>query len=227
MSSALDLVSSDTRRELLQHIKRRGSLSVDEAMEALGMARTTVREHFLQLKEKGLVEQSAERKGRGRPQHRYSMSRRAKVLFPSRDGELMGELIRFLREEEAEDLVETFFETYWEARTEAVKERVRGADTLDEQLEVLREILEAEGFMPNVSRSEDRVTVRECNCPFPESVKQTDAPCRLEEQFYEEIFEAALDRVTYIPEGSAACTYRIDVDDIEVNSGEVQAGDDA
>lgn len=44
---ALDLVSSDTRRELLQFVKRRGSLSLDEAMEALDMARTTVREHLL------------------------------------------------------------------------------------------------------------------------------------------------------------------------------------
>ena len=212
MADALDLVSSDTRRELLQIIKRRGSLSVDEAMEALDMARTTVREHLLQLKEKGLVEQSVEREGRGRPRHRYAMSRRAKMLFPSRDGELMGELIQYLRDQGAEDLVETFFETYWDARTAAVKDELQEADTLDDQLTVLRQILEAEGFMPDVHREEGQVTVRECNCPFPESVKHTDAPCRLEEQFYETLFETALDRISYIPDGSAACTYEIEVD---------------
>ncbi len=212
MADALDLVSSDTRRELLQIIKRRGSLSVDQAMEALDMARTTVREHLLQLKEKGLVEQSAEREGRGRPRHRYAMSRRAKVLFPSRDGELMGELIQHLRAEGAEALIEDFFETYWDSRTAAVKSKLQDADSLDDQLSVLRNILEAEGFMPNVHRAEGRITVRECNCPFPESVKQTDAPCRLEEKFYETLFEAALERVSYIPDGSAACTYEIEVD---------------
>jgi predicted ArsR family transcriptional regulator len=212
MADALDLVSSDTRRELLQIIKRRGSLSVDEAMEALDMARTTVREHLLQLKEKGLVEQSAEREGRGRPRHRYAMTRRAKVLFPSRDGELMGELIQYLRDEGAEDLVEAFFETYWKARTAAVKTELQDADSLDDQLAVLHDILEGEGFMPNIHQDEGHVTVRECNCPFPESVKQTDAPCRLEEKFYETLFEAALDRVSYIPDGSAACTYKIEID---------------
>jgi len=212
MADALDLVSSDTRRELLQIIKRRGSVSVDEAMEALDMARTTVREHLLQLKEKGLVEQSVEREGRGRPRHRYAMSQRAKVLFPSRDGELMGQLIQYLRDQDAEGLVESFFETYWEARTEAVKERLQEADTLDEQLVVLREILKAEGFMPNIQREDGQVTVRECNCPFPESVRQTDAPCRLEEEFYETIFESLLHRVSYIPDGEAACVYEIEVD---------------
>lgn len=212
MSSALDLVSSDTRRELLQIIKRRGSLSVDEAMEALDMARTTVREHLLQLKEKGLLDRSVERKGRGRPSHRYEMTRRAKVLFPSRDGELMGRLVRFLNEQGAKELVQTFFESYWDDRTEAVKRKLENVapDDLDAQLEVLRSILEEEGFMPEVTHDGERVTVRECNCPFPESVKETRAPCRLEKVFYEAIFETELDRVSHIPEGNSACTYEID-----------------
>lgn len=212
MSSALDLVSSDTRRELLQIIKRRGSLSVDEAMEALGMARTTVREHLLQLKDKGLVDRSVERKGRGRPSHRYEMTRQAKVLFPSRDGELLGRLIKFLRDEGADGAVERFFETYWDERTEAVKRKLRevAPDDLETQLEVLRDILEEEGFMPEVDREEGRVTIRECNCPFPEAVKETRIPCQLEKTFFETIFETELDRVSYIPDGRSACTYEVD-----------------
>lgn len=217
MSAALDLVTSDTRRELLQLIKREGGLSVSEAMEALGMARTTVREHLLRLKDKGLLVRSTERAGRGRPSHRYEMSERARVLFPSRDEELMGALIRFLRERGEEALVEAFFEAYWAARTRAVRERLREAadGTLDERLDVLRSILEEEGFMPVVSRGEGTVTIQECNCPFPESVKETKIPCRLERTFFEDLFETTLDRVSYIPEGNPACTYTLLVDDAE------------
>lgn len=219
MSSALDLVSSDTRRELLQIIKRRGSLSVDEAMEALGMARTTVREHLLHLKEKNLLTRTAERKGRGRPSHRYKMTQRAKVLFPSRDGELMGELLRFLKEE-AEGLVETFFERYWEDRTEAAKQKLRSAPTseLEKQLEILRGILEEEGFMPEIDEREGTVTVRECNCPFPESVKQTRVPCQLEKTFFETLFQTALDRVMYIPDGNPACTYKVATESVSMTA---------
>jgi predicted ArsR family transcriptional regulator len=216
MSSALDLVSSDTRRELLQIIKRRGSLSVTEAMEALGMARTTVREHLLQLKEKGLLLRTEEREGRGRPSHRYEMTRKAKVLFPSRDGELMGRLVEYLQEHGERDLVETFFEDYWESRTEAVKQKLRelASDDLDDKVETLRTILEEEGFMPKITRDDNQVTIRECNCPFPESVKETRIPCRLEEEFYEEIFETDLDRVSYIPEGNPACTYEVEAEPV-------------
>lgn len=215
MSTALDLVSSDTRRELLQIIKREGSLSVDEGMEALDMARTTVREHLLRLKQMGLLERTVERKGRGRPSHRYQMSRRAKMLFPSRDGELMGEFVSYLQEEGEETVVEAFFEAYWKDRTEAVKKKLRevAPDDTDAQLEVLREILEAEGFMPEVDREKGQITIRECNCPFPESVKKTRIPCRLERDFYETIFETELDRVTYIPDGNPACTYEVAADE--------------
>ena len=221
MPSALNLVSSDTRRELLQIIKRRGSLSVDEAMDALGMARTTVREHLLRLKEKDLLDRTAEREGRGRPSHRYELTRRAKMLFPSRDGELMGTLLRFLREHGAEGLVQTFFEDYWDARTRAVKDRLAevAGDDLGRQLEVLRSILEEEGFMPDVRREKGRITIRECNCPFPESVKETEAPCRLEREFFERLFDTELERVSYIPEGKSACTYELAEDEATVVGG--------
>jgi predicted ArsR family transcriptional regulator len=150
------------------------------------------------------------------------MSRRAKMLFPSRDGELMGSLLQFLREHGAEELVETFFEDYWDARTQAVKQKLReaAADDLEEKLEVLRSILEAEGFMPEISRRGGRVTIRECNCPFPESVKQTKLPCRLERAFFEALFGSALDRVSYIPEGNAACTYEIAEGEIAASTGD-------
>jgi len=211
MTSALDLLSSDARRELLQIIKRKGGLSVDEAVDTLGMARTTVREHLLQLMEKGLLTRTPEREGRGRPSHRYELSRKAEGLFPSRDGELLGQLLRFLRDRGDDDLVQIFFEEYWAQRTRDVKARLRDARTgdLDETLDVLASILEEEGFMPDIDRQERTITIRECNCPFPESVKQTKIPCRLEHAFFENLFETDLERVSYIPEGNPACTYTL------------------
>lgn len=209
--STLDLVSSDTRRELLQLVKRKGSLSLDEAMEALDMARTTVREHLLRLERKGLVERSTERQGRGRPSLRYTMTPKAKILFPSRDGELMGRLLAFLNEEGAEELVGTFFEDYWNERTRRVKQKLEGVgeDDLEKRLELLAEILEEEGFMPQIERGEGTITIRECNCPFPESVKQTHIPCKLEAAFYETLFGAQVKRSNYIPDGHPACTYEL------------------
>jgi predicted ArsR family transcriptional regulator len=214
--SPLDLVSSDTRRKLLQHLKREGSLSIDEAMDRLDMARTTVREHLIQLKEQGLVERSADRRGRGRPRHRYRITAEADVLFPSRDGELMGRLLDFLEEEGEDDLVEAFFRTYWASRTQRAKDRLapdavtESDGSFEDRLDALTDFLDDEGFMPEVDREDGAVTVRECNCPFPESVKRSRIPCVLEKEFFEEVLGREVCRAMHMPDGEPACTYDVD-----------------
>jgi predicted ArsR family transcriptional regulator len=208
---ALDLVSSDTRRQLLRHLKREGSLSIDEAMDRLGMARTTVREHLIHLKEQGLVERSADRQGRGRPRHRYRMTAEANGLFPSRDDELMGRLLGFLEEEGEGGLVEAFFRTYWSERTQRAKDRLPAGDVpFTKRLEAVADLLSDEGFMPEVEHAEGAVTLRECNCPFSESVGRTRIPCVLEKQFFEDVLGRGVRRATHMPEGAPACTYDLD-----------------
>lgn len=206
----VDLIASDTKRTLLQLMKRRGEISLDDAIEATGYARTTLREHLNQLERDGLVGHRAERQGRGRPSLRYRITEQGERLFPSRDGVLLRELLRYLREQGMEEQIEAFFGSFWETRIEEARHRLRQADAtgdLTEKLDVLKAMLREEGFMPGIQRQGERVVIRECNCPFAEAVKQTRLPCRLEEAFYEAVLDATVERVDYIPEGSPACTY--------------------
>ena len=69
--------------------------------------------------------------------------------------------------------------------------------------------------MAKIERSAEGITIRECNCSFPESVKRTRIPCRLEAAFYEALFGAEVERSTYMPDGYSACTY-------ELSSGQVR-----
>lgn len=75
------------------------------------------------------------------------------------------------------------------------------------RLAVLMEILREQGFMPELRRGEQGLCIRECSCPFPEIVKRSRLPCRLEARFFERVFDEEIDRVTYIPDGFPACTY--------------------
>lgn len=101
-----------------------------------------------------------------------------------------------------------FFGRYWDERLRDVQDRFRHvpADDADGFLEVLEEGLRQQGFTPEVYRN-GAVTMRECNCPFPEAVKRTRFPCRLEATFYERLLDNPARRVTCIPDGFAACTY--------------------
>jgi predicted ArsR family transcriptional regulator len=209
------LIASDTKRTLLQLMKRRGEITLDDAIDATGYARTTLREHLNQLERDGLVQRRSERQGRGRPRLRYRITARGERLFPTRDGVLLRELLRHLKAKGEEELIAEFFESFWARRVEEVKHRIGqagGADDLERKLEVLEAILREEGFMPEIQIGDEGLVIRECNCPFAEAVKQTKLPCRLEAKFYGEIFDVTIERTGYLPDGDAACTYAVDID---------------
>src|SRR5688572_9050008 len=67
---------SDER--LLELMRSRGSVSIAEAIEAGGVTATAVRQRLTRLMREGLVERSTERRGRGRPGHRYSLTEKAR-----------------------------------------------------------------------------------------------------------------------------------------------------
>lgn len=208
------LFPAGTRGDLLRLMKRRGEVSLDDAEAETGLTRSTLRQHFAALERDRLVDRSTLRGTRGRPALRYALTPRAETLFPSRDGHLLGHLLDFLLERGNEALVQEFFERYWNERLRDVQARLHGVDPGDAagRLEALAGMLQEQGFMPDIY-SNGAVVIRECNCPFPEAVKRTRLPCRLEADFYAQIFGQPAERVTYIPDGFAACTYEFALPD--------------
>lgn len=205
-----------SKKKLLDLIKRRGTVSVDTAAYQTDLAKTTLREHFLQLERDGYIRREYVRSGPGRPSLEYELTSKGNSLYPSHESALMREIVRFLKEKGWEETVEEFFEAFWDRRMEEAGERM---DKLPDgditgRIEVLMEMLEEEGFMPEYELDEQKqsLNVRECNCPFSELVKETRLPCRLEALFYEKLFNTEVKRTSYIAEGDHSCTYDISLE---------------
>lgn len=207
----IDLLPPSSKHELLLLIKRRGTITLSDAVEALTLARTTLREHLSQLERDGLVKRFTRKQARGRPSLHYRLTERGERLFPLQDGVLLGTLLDFLQRENRQDLIDAFFEWFWDARVRDLEDRFSVLDPEDRagRLEVLESVLWQQGFMPEISYRGEVLVIRQCNCPFPEAVKQTCLPCWREAKFYERIFASPIERVSYIPDGDPACTYEI------------------
>lgn len=202
-----------SKKQLLDLIKSKGIVSLDETVKHSGLAKTTLREHFLQLERDGYVERTYERNGPGRPSLQYELSAKGHQLYPSGESKLTRQFIRYLKEEGEEEMIESFFEKFWEERFQKAKKRMDkyGAEQKSERLQVLLNMLEEEGFMPEIEHDENNecLKVKECNCPFSEVIKETRLPCKLEAQFFKKIFGEQTERTSYIAEGDYSCTYRI------------------
>lgn len=202
-----------SKKELLDQIKQKGTLSIEEAVSHTGLAKTTLREHFLQLERDGYVRHEYIRSGPGRPSLQYQITQKGNRLFPSSESELIRELLKFLKEQGDEHKIEQFFESFWAKRLIKVRDKMDDASKINMKLRLnkLKEFLEEEGFMPviKLDLKDETITIKECNCPFSEVVKETRLPCKLEAMFYRKLFNKKVERVNYIPDGDFACTYEI------------------
>ena len=202
-----------SKKQLLDLIKRKGIVSIDTAVEHSGLAKTTLREHFLQLERDGYVEKTYKRKGPGRPSLQYELSAKGHQLYPSSEAKLTREFIRFLKEEGEEEMIKTFFEKFWEERYRKAQKRMDqyGPDQQSERLQALLKMLKEEGFMPQLEQDTENscLKIKECNCPFSEIVQETRLPCKLEAEFFKKIYGEETERISFIAEGDYSCTYRV------------------
>jgi predicted ArsR family transcriptional regulator len=211
--SLLDLLPSETKRRLLLLMKRRGEITLNDATAVIDRARPTLREHLDQMGRDGLVVRSSKREGRGRPSMSYRMTPLADQLFPGQEGSVFAEFLAYLKNRGHDDLIESFFRSFWDDRLDEVEGRLEGpleAAGMREIVGVLEDVLEENGFMPEISEEGDRVVVSACNCPFAKIVGSTKLPCASEACFYEVLFDR-VERTGHIPDGDAACVYELPV----------------
>lgn len=202
---------SDSQRQLLDLIKKRGSLTLNEAVEITELAKTTLREHFTVLEKDGYLKSTRRREGRGRPKLVYSLTEDGHKLFPSSDDKILRELLHFLKFTGHESLISDFFTHYWDIRYEEIRHRIAMSEdqSTGNQIKILESILEEQGFMPEVEIVDNEVKIQECNCPFSETIKETRLPCKLEALFFEKILQADLKRVSHIASGNTSCVYEL------------------
>lgn len=209
------MIYTGSKKELLDLIKQNGTLSMDEAVTHTDLAKTTLREHFLQLERDGYIRREYIRSGPGRPSLQYQISPKGQRLFPSSESDLIRELLKFLKEQGDDQTIEQFFESFWEERLK--KARIRMDEASEKEMELrlgkLMGFLEEEGFMPEYETDQEggSITIKECNCPFSEVVKETRLPCKLEAMFYRKLFNENVERTTYIADGDFSCTYEIPI----------------
>jgi predicted ArsR family transcriptional regulator len=203
------MITSGSKKQILDLIKRQGTLRIDEAVKRTNLAKTTLREHFLQLERDGYITRDYVRSGPGRPSLQYALTQKGHSLYPSQESNMLRELIRFLDEKGSAEEIEQFFTSFWDKRFDQASRLMERASDQESKLKKLGGMLEEEGFMPKFESDDDTIMIKECNCPFSEVVKETRLPCKLEAEFYGRLFEGEVNRTSFIADGDHSCSYCI------------------
>jgi DeoR family transcriptional regulator, suf operon transcriptional repressor len=191
-------------------LKRRGEASVQELAADLGVTRSAIRQHLGGLVEASLVERRAVPSGPGRPPMAFSLASAGEALFPRTYGQLTNELLAYVEDEDP-DLLEQIFERRRRRRVEQAKERLRSKRSFAARVSELTAILDADGYLADVSRRSDgSFLVTEHNCAILGVAERYGLACSTEIEFLRDALpEATVERVAHKLGGAHVCSYEI------------------
>jgi predicted ArsR family transcriptional regulator len=201
------MTSVDSRREIiLAFLKTRGHATLGEVAAHLEVSKQAALKHLEALDTDGLTAVAhAQSHGRGRPENVYSLTPAASEHFPHTHRELAGDFVEFLNEEQ----LRRFFERR-AARLEAeYAPRLAGLD-FDARVRELARLATEHGHMAEVVELPGGgLAIRHCNCPIQDVAVRTPLPCQNEQEMYERLLGAPVERSTWVREAASDCTYQV------------------
>ena len=199
----------ETRRAILERLKRDGDVGAEPLAAALGITTTGTRQHLSALERDDLVTRLAQRSGRGRPKYVYSLTPTGDALFPRTYAELTNELLQYVKDEDPE-LVTRIFDRRAHRRLEDAQRRLNGL-SLAEKVSVLARILDEDGYLADFVQNEDGSwSITEHNCAVLSVAQRYAHACGSELQFLQAALpEATVVRTAHRLAGGHVCSYDI------------------
>jgi predicted ArsR family transcriptional regulator len=200
-----------TKRQLLQLLKTQGNYCIRELSQALRITEMAVRRHIHTLERDNLIQSVKVRQAMGRPLYRYSLTEQADDLFPKNYPQLTMDLLSELEEQTGgAEIIDRMFQGRRDKLAARYRERMADLP-LAERVAELSSIQNTGGYMTEWETSEEVGTFKlyEYNCPIAQVANQYRQACRCEQQLFERLLGASVERTECLAEGGARCTYAI------------------
>lgn len=210
-----DKSMQQTRRYILEILRRRGQATVDDVVNDLRLQRgdvitsVTVRHHLNILLQDGLVTTTELRRRNtpGRPQHMYTLTNKARTHFPNNYQLLAQTLIKELQRQLPAEGVNVILEGVAEQMASSA-----AIPTLPmpERLTMVVEYLTEHGYEAAWERSADGYVLHTANCPYHAITDDSNgAMCDMDMRLIASLLGAVPRRLSHVGSGDETCSYLI------------------
>lgn len=200
-----------TRQEILTSIKYSGAMTAEELARELGISQVAVRQHLASLEAEGIVSVTVERRGLGRPSHRYRLTVAGDETFPRRYEAAAAELLHGLLEWQGAEAVEALLAKRRQRLLETLEARFKDKP-LAAQLQELARIQTDAGYMAEVVADErDGYRLIQHNCSACAVARHYPSICCEGEirTIQQALGSVEIAREHSILDGDFTCTFRI------------------
>lgn len=205
-----ELPGSDTRRQILVLLKKRGPLDVASLAETLGLTGMAVRRHLDALERSGACVAAIERRPVGRPRRLYRLTPEGEELFPRRYDTLALQVLEDLEETSGRGAVDALFERRAERMVEEY--RAETGTEMPKALAELSRLRDEAGYMCDWRENDEGgYLLVESNCAVHRIADRYPKVCAMELNLFRQALgdDVTVERLTHIASGDATCTYRV------------------
>jgi len=199
---------STTRDRVLKTLLTDQRCTIIDLADAVGINPISVRHHVTKLEAAGLVTSEEERHGVGRPRRLYFLTEKGMEQFPTRYLRLTERLLAQIKESLPEKMVKELFSQLADNLISDYSSDLNLEDLpFKERLDILKDLLNGEGFTMEWEKKEDGYHLRESSCPYYHIGQTHPEICAVDQTLISNVLLVPIKKIGCILDGDACCTY--------------------
>jgi predicted ArsR family transcriptional regulator len=196
--------SSD--KTMLDYMRREGAVTISALVSEMGVTATAVRQRLQRLMAQGLIERQTERKSRGRPNHRYSLTEKGERAAGTNFADMAIVLWEEVKSVEDPAVRRGLLKRIADRLVGRYRDRVSG-DTLGERMTTLAELMGDREIPFEVDSSGELPVLTALACPYPELAKVDRGVCTMEKLMLSEMLGENVRLSECRLDGANCCTF--------------------
>lgn len=203
----------ETRRTILDILRRRGQATVDDIVAELQKRRgsitaVTVRHHLKLLQEDDLISspELRRRSAPGRPQYVYALTDKARETFPNNYQHLAAGLLEQIQKALPPEGVNVILEGVADQMANEANIPEGG---LAERLDIAVEYLTDRGYEAYWLQNDEGYVLHTSNCPYHQITESNATLCDLDLRLVASLLGVVPRRLSHVAQGDETCSYLI------------------
>src|SRR3954464_7577283 len=165
------MLSESSDKAMLDTLRRNGAVTISVLVAEMGVTATAVRQRLQRLMADGLIERQAENKGRGRPNHRYSLTEKGERSAGTNFGDMADVLWDEIKTVEDPAIRRGLLKRIAGRLAERYRNEV-GGTTLGERMTSLVGLMGERDIPFAVASASELPVLTALACPYPELARR-------------------------------------------------------
>jgi predicted ArsR family transcriptional regulator len=206
MSRFMSTQTETSDRQMLDFMRQNGAVTISALIAEMGVTATAVRQRLQRLIAEGLIQKNAERKGRGRPNHRYSLTEKGERSAGNNFADMASVLWDEIKAVEDPAIRRGLLKRIADRLVARYRDDVAG-DTLGDRMKSLVGLMGEREIPFSVDESKSLPIISAHACPYPELAKADRSVCTMEKLMLSEILGANMRLSECRLDGATCCTF--------------------